>query len=97
MSVRDASWLTLAQVARELGMTRRYAQKALRKVEWAIAPQGDPPRYDARLLDLIRAMHDKPHRTLEEAHKDWLARYLEGAHDGRNEPDPGGPPRSPQP
>lgn len=78
MITRDTTWVGLTQVARELGVTRRAAEKQLRRFRWAYPPEGDPRHWDARVIDLIHALHGRPHRTLEPAHQDWLARYLRG-------------------
>lgn len=78
MITRDTTWLGLSQVARELGVTRKRAVKELRRVRWAFPPEGDPPKWDARALDLLNALFHRPHRTLEPAHQDWLSRYLSG-------------------
>ena len=74
----STTWLTLAQVSREMGLSRVMARKDLRKIRFAYPPraiQGNE-YWDARALDLLRAMRGKPHRTLEPAHADWLARFL---------------------
>lgn len=68
----------LTQVARELGLSPRLTSKALRKVRWACPPQGNPPKWDPRVVDLIHAMRGEPHRPLEPVQSDWLARFQKG-------------------
>ena len=68
----------LAQIARELDLTPDLARKELRRVRWVCPPHGRPPKWDPRVVDLIRAMQGKPHRQLESVHQDWLTRYQEG-------------------
>lgn len=78
MNVHGLRWLNLAQVSRETGLSRKMAVKELRRIAWVYPPRGDPAQYDARSLDLLRAMHGQSHRTLEPAHQDWLTDYLKG-------------------
>lgn len=77
MITHDTTWLGLSQVAREMNLTRKQAYKHLHRVRWVFPPEGSPPKWDARVLDLIRAMRGLPHRQLEPVHEDWLTRYLE--------------------
>lgn len=79
MITSDTTWLGLSQVAAEMGVGRRTAHKQLRRWKWAFPPVGSPPKWDARVLDLMRAARDEPHRTLESVHSDWLARYQKGS------------------
>lgn len=44
----------------------------------AAVPRGHPPTYDARVIDVIRALRGLPHRPLEPVHEDWLTAYLSG-------------------
>lgn len=65
-------------IARELGCTRTQAGKQLAKVAFCYPAVGSPPRWDARVLDLLNALHGRPHRALEPVTADWLSRYLQG-------------------
>lgn len=38
-------------------------------------PRGFPPTYDARVIDLIREMQNKPHRSIS-PDENWLDVYL---------------------
>lgn len=76
--MRRSALLTLAQVARELGLTPEQARKRLLKYRWAYPPSGTPPRWDPRVVDLLNAVQGKPHRQVEPAHKDWLSAYEKG-------------------
>lgn len=71
-------WLTLPQLAREMSLSPLMARKQIRKVEWAYPRMvlQNRAHWDARCLDLLRAMRGQPHRTLEPAHSDWLADFL---------------------
>lgn len=83
MKVHTTTHLTLPQIAGELGISRARAVKVMAKVAWAypVTTHRGRTLYDARVVDLIRALHGQPHRTLEPAHSDWLASYLkENAH-----------------
>lgn len=82
--------LGLKTIAREMGLTKWQARKALRKVAWAYPPEGDPPTYDPRAVDLLQALRGLPHRPLEPVHRDWLTRYQKEHHDQPH-------PRPPQP
>lgn len=68
--------LTFAAFHRLTGLSERGARKLLLKLAWMADPQGTPATYDPRLVDIINAMRGLPHRDLEPAHKDWLARYI---------------------
>lgn len=68
----------LTQVARELNLSPRLTSKALRRVRWVCPPQGHPPKWDPRVVDLINAMRGEAHRPLEPAETDWLARFQKG-------------------
>lgn len=81
-------WLTLTQIGKEMSLTPVVAAKHLRKISWAYPPVRRQQRlvWDARCLDLLRAMRNQPHRTLESAHMDWLARYLKEQADAPTAP-----------
>lgn len=70
--------LRLTQIAQELDLRPFEARKALHKVRWVCPAFGSPPRWDPRVVDLIRAMRGLPHSPLEPVHNDWLTRYQEG-------------------
>lgn len=76
--MRRNNLLSLAQIAKELGLTRTVAFKRLHKYRWAFPSQGCPPRWDPRVVDLLNAVQGKPHRQVELAHKDWLSEYEKG-------------------
>lgn len=61
-------------VAAVLGCGEHAAYKTLRKWEH-VYPRAADGTYDARILDLIRALRDLPHRALEPVQQDWLARF----------------------
>lgn len=73
-----ARTLRLAAIARATGQTRHQAKKDLRKIKWAYPPIPTQTGlvWDARAVDFLHAMRGQPHRTLEPAQLDWLARYL---------------------
>lgn len=72
--------VTLTYFATVLGVTRLKASKDLRRIRWAFPPDRQG-LYDPRAVDLLRAMRGLPHRPIEPAHKDWLARYVEELND----------------
>lgn len=76
---RRVERLGITQIATVLGTTEHQAYKAVRRWEhvYAKAPDGT---YDARILDLLRALRDLPHRALEPVHSDWLARFQKEHH-----------------
>lgn len=47
-----------------------------------IYPPDEDGAYDARILDVARAMRNQPHRALEPVEIDWLARYLKETNGG---------------
>lgn len=67
--------MTVGAAARELGLGWRRARKVLRRLEH-VFPADEAGTYDARILDLLRALRGQPHRALEPVETDWLARYL---------------------
>lgn len=69
--------VTKRQVALELGLSPWQTRKLLTRYRWAARPAGNPPTYDARFIDFIRAVRGQPHRPLEPVHLDWLTRYQE--------------------
>lgn len=81
----DPTRVTQNHVARVLGMSWDKAGKSLARVR-ALFPPDEHGLYDARALDLIRAMRGQPHRALEPVHKDWLVRYLKEIDDASSRP-----------
>lgn len=81
-------WLTLTQIGREMSLSPAMALKHLRKIAFAYPMQQRQNQnvWDARCLDLLRAMRNQPHRTLEPAHSDWLATYLKEQSDASTAP-----------
>lgn len=82
-TVRRVTWVPVAQLSRELDESLHHTLKLLRKIAWVYPPRkmhlpygGYVVRWDARCIDLLRAMTGKQHRTLEPAQTDWLATYL---------------------
>lgn len=67
--------MTVHQVAAEVGWKFSKTQRWLRDHPWMSHPRGFPPTYDARVIDLIREMQDKPRRPLS-PEEDWLGVYL---------------------
>ena len=76
MRLHTTTWISIGQIARELGTSHAKARKQVAKVERFLPPSRG--KYDARILDLLRAMRDEQHRTLEEPSNDWLTSYLKG-------------------
>jgi hypothetical protein len=74
----DPDRVRLSQVALELGLTKARAALALYRVR-ALYPR-DPldKTWDARVIDVVNALHGRPHRDLSPPARDWLSRYLEG-------------------
>lgn len=72
----DPHRVTVHHAMTVLGLPHTRTVKALHKLRFAYPPDQNGT-YDARVLDLLRAMHGQPHRALEPVHQDWLARYLE--------------------
>lgn len=97
-TAKRETWRTLAEIAREMDVTRTVANKDLHKVRWVYPPRwmpghGGRGRYrlwDHRVIDLLRAMRGLPHRTLEPAHSDWLARYQKREANASSEAHSGG-------
>jgi hypothetical protein len=88
--VGDANRVTLNHARTVLGLTQKQTLRALRRVA-GIYPRGGDGKYDARALDLVRAMRGQAHRALEPVDDDWLARYMEEtrhAPQGTQEPGP---------
>lgn len=77
MKVHTASYLSLAEVAKELGVSKGVAVRTLTKLRWVLPPVtiGGSTRYDARVIDLLHALRGQEHRTLDPVHADWLAVY----------------------
>lgn len=71
----DPTRVTQNHVAAVLGLSWRKAGKSLRRVYVVYPPDGSG-LYDARVLDLLRAMRGQPHRELSPVENDWLSRYL---------------------
>lgn len=69
--------LTVADVIRETGLSRRRAARLATNYSWLSHPQGDPPTYDPTFLDMLAALRCEPHRTVEPAHRDWLELYID--------------------
>lgn len=69
--------VTIKQVALETGLTRYKAAKAVARLKALFVPDS-LSRYDPRVIDLLNALHGRPHRELSPPEKDWLSRYLEG-------------------
>jgi hypothetical protein len=59
-----------------LGMTHSQIKDLLRQVSWLplARPIGLPASYDPRLLEVLRALHHQPHRSV--GADDWLTDYL---------------------
>jgi len=70
--------LTLAGLARILGVSTYRARKTVARFGYVADPRGNPPTFDPRIVDFIRATRGQPHRELEEVQRDWLTRYQEG-------------------
>lgn len=81
----DPTRVTQNHVATVLGLSWRKAGKSLRRVH-AVYPPDDRGLYDARVLDLIRAMRGQPHRALEPVEHDWLTRYMKEIDDASSRP-----------
>jgi hypothetical protein len=71
--------VTINHCATVSGVSWKRTRKALRRLAH-IYPPDELGTYDARVLDLLRAMRGQPHRALEPVERDWLARYLRGDH-----------------
>jgi hypothetical protein len=72
----QATRVSLTQLAKLTGLSKARTRRYVVKFAWIADPVGDPPTFDARLVDVVQAMRGLPHRTLEPAHRDWLATYL---------------------
>lgn len=71
--------VTASKAAAIFGCSRRQMLKVLRR--WSVLyPADENGTYDARVLDLVRALRAEPHRALESVDNDWLARYLKELH-----------------
>lgn len=85
----DPTRVSINYCATVLGLSHWEAARLLRKTAFAY-PRGADGLYDARALDLLRAMRGLPHRALKPVHKDWLAHYLKETHapQGTQGPEP---------
>lgn len=71
--------VTLAQVAREVGRTRKQTAKLLTRLSFV----GTTPEkgsdgiitYPAEAINAVKALLDKPHRDLDHTN-DWLSQYM---------------------
>jgi hypothetical protein len=81
--------VTVNHCATVLGVSWRRTQKALSRLR-ALYPPDASGTYDARVLDVCRALRGQPHRALEPVESDWLARYLKESHapQGTQGPEP---------
>lgn len=83
---RDFSRLTLAQVAIEIGRTRKQTAKLLRKCGFIGFDEGQPtgrgPTYDAMSIETLKAYMGLPHRKTTSSQSDWLSDYIGGSHHG---------------
>ena len=93
-------YVSLAQIAKEIGRTEHQTAKLLTKVGFiGLKPQkGLPGRtysYPASALEVLKALLGIPHRHI--GPDDWLSNYLGGTDDRRLPPPAGraAPPRSP--
>lgn len=71
--------LSLAEVARQLGLSEGIARKRVEQHQWLSQPKGAPPTYHPQFPARYRAMRGLHHLTIEPKHRDWLARY-QGEH-----------------
>lgn len=77
----DVSRVTANQIAAELGVDWRRAQRLLDKHGWlntGVKGFGPSRTYDSGVIEPLRALLGQPHRQVEPPHKDWLSQYLEG-------------------
>lgn len=75
----EVSTLTLGDLARRMGWSRRQTQKRLSR-NWA-APYCQPDskdRYDVRVVDLLRGLYENDYEA--ERARAWLQDLLSGRH-----------------
>lgn len=69
----------MAQIATEVGWPRSKVRRWLRDYHWiGLDKHGRPPTYEARVIDLILALRDQPHRSVQDPATDWLSEFLSG-------------------
>lgn len=92
-------WVSVAEIAREIGRTHRQTKKLLDSLEpYGIKPRiranrNLPMQYDAKAIDVVKALIGVPHRPVGTS---WLDDYL-GETDERLRPQHPDAPRPPGP
>lgn len=76
-SSQSMRWMTLNQVAAEIDRTPRETSRLLKKVAYLGVRRriGQPHRYPAAAVEVLKAMLDIPHRPIPSSEPDWLSRY----------------------
>lgn len=69
------------EVARAIGKTPGQTQDLLQRTglhrRYAHLKVGKPPQYDQRVIDVLHAVLEQPHRPLEGPEADWLSQWLQ--------------------